>query len=393
MTNRPSTPLRNRPSTSGTGEGGPRRRAAGPLRSRAASPTSGGARQPAAYGALDLRKAAARWISDGRAQGWSSRTLKYREQMLDRFCWWLEHRQEVAPALRSLNPETVRAFLAYLREPCPQGRWGTDHHAAARETRPSTVNTYYRAIRAFCGFLTAEGLLRERPLENVKPPRVPKDQVQPFHRDQVQALIDAARRGRTPERDAAMIMVLADTGLRASELCGLTVADADRGTGELTVTGKGNKRRQVYMSAATRRALWRYLEAERRDADLQEPLFVAVGGHTVGAGITPNGLYQIIERCGKDARISGVRCSPHTLRHTFAVNFLRRGGNLFQLQQLMGHEDLTVLRRYVELAEADLEQAHRNASPVEGMKPTPVPGASPNPRNHGPLPEVRSKLP
>jgi site-specific recombinase XerD len=77
---------------------------------------------------------------------------------------------------------------------------------------------------------------------------------------------------------------------------------------------------------------------------------------------------MIVAKAGKAANINGVRCSPHTLRHTFAVNFLRGGGNLFELQQLMGHADLTVLRRYVALAEADLAQAHRNASPADRMR-------------------------
>lgn len=66
--------------------------------------------------------------------------------------------------------------------------------------------------------------------------------------------------------------------------------------------------------------------------------------------------------------LQGVRCSPDTQRHTFAVNFLRGGGNLFELQQLMGHTDLTVLRRYMALAEADLAEAHRAASPADRMR-------------------------
>lgn len=75
-----------------------------------------------------------------------------------------------------------------------------------------------------------------------------------------------------------------------------------------------------------------------------------------------------VPRASRVTSIKGVRCSPHTLRHTFAVNFLRGGGNLFELQQLMGHTDLTVLRRYVALAEADLAQAHWAASPADRMK-------------------------
>lgn len=230
------------------------------------------------------------------------------------------------------------------------------------------MHAYFRMLRAFTNFCLAEGLLQETPLKNVKAPRVPNDQIQPLVPEQVQALVDAARRTRAPERDVAVILLLVDSGMRCSELMGLTMADVDRGSGELTVVGKGNKKRTVDMGVACRRALWRYLEAERREALKDEPLFVSVGGKKSGTALTNSGVHRIVANAGDAGGVKGVRCSPHTLRHTFAVNFLRGGGNLFELQQLMGHADLTVLRRYVALAEADLAQAHRNASPADRMK-------------------------
>jgi len=216
-------------------------------------------------------------------------------------------------------------------------------------------------------FCEAEGLLEGSPLKNVKAPRVPNDQVQPFNQDQVLSLLTAARYTRAPERDAAIIALLVDTGMRVSELCGLTVGDFDRMGGELSVLGKGNKRRRVYMGAAARRHLWRYVEAERKQAKPEEPLVVGVGGNRRGTGMTASGVFQVVQAVGKKAGVQGARCSPHTLRHTFAVDFLRGGGNLFELQQLMGHTDLTVLRRYVALAESDLAAAHRKASPLDRM--------------------------
>lgn len=358
MKTAPSTPRRLRPSTPPPSRAVQRTLGAAPSRRSAASPGS----------QLDLRRIVSRWIGDGKAQGWSPRTLEDRQQMMDKFCWWLENEERLPATLGAIKPPVVRSFLAYLREPRPEGRWGTDHHASKRETRPSTVHTYYRAIRAFTNFCLAEGLLEGAPLQNVKPPRVPNDQVQPFTPEQVQALVDAARRGRIPDRDVAIVLTLVDTGMRVSELCGLTCADVDRGSAELTVLGKGNKKRRVYMGAACRRALWRYLETERTKAFPEDPLFASRTPSQSGGGLTPNGVHQLIERMGRAAGITSVRCSPHTLRHTFAVNFLRGGGNLFELQQLMGHTDLTVLRRYVALAEADLAQAHRNASPADRMR-------------------------
>jgi integrase/recombinase XerD len=84
--------------------------------------------------------------------------------------------------------------------------------------------------------------------------------------------------------------------------------------------------------------------------------------------LTPRGVRQIIAQVGRSAGIDGVRCSPHTLRHTCAINYLRNGGNVFELQQLMGHEDLETLQRYVKLAQVDLAKGHRQASPADRMK-------------------------
>lgn len=196
------------------------------MNDRATIPTENGTTTPAASPrAFDLRRAVERWLADGRAQGWSPRTVLDRRQAMERFCWWLEHEEEAAAQLAALTPTRIRAFLAYARAARPEGRYGSDREAAKREARPATVNAYFRALRAFSNFALAEGLLAETPLKNVKAPRVPLDQIQPLSPEQVQLLMDAARRGRQPERDVALILLLVDTGLRVSEACSLTVAD------------------------------------------------------------------------------------------------------------------------------------------------------------------------
>jgi integrase/recombinase XerC len=84
----------------------------------------------------------------------------------------------------------------------------------------------------------------------------------------------------------AIILLLVDSGLRVSELCSLNVGDVDRGEGELWVTGKGNKRRRVFIGTIARRALWRYMEMDRRQVPAEEALFVSVGGNRAGDGLT-----------------------------------------------------------------------------------------------------------
>jgi len=308
------------------------------------------------------------WLQDGRAQGWSPATVNDRRLALKRFCWWLEHEACLPSILDNVTTQVVREFLIYAREPSPNGRYGSSNSCAHRPARPATVNAYYRILRAFLNFCIEEGHLQDSPLQHVKAPRVPVDQVQPFSQEQVEALLNAANRSRNGERDATVILVLLDTGLRVSELCTLRIGDIEYGDGELRVTGKGDKQRTVYLGRATRRALWNYIERCRTGAHADEPLFLSTGGTQSGTALTPSGVRRAVAYAGERARIAGVRCSPHTLRHTFAVSFIRNGGNLFQLQQLMGHTDLTVLRKYVLLAEADLAEAHHKSSPVDGMR-------------------------
>jgi len=307
------------------------------------------------------------WLNDGRAQGHSKKTVDDRQAHLERFVWWLKNEAGVSPHLERLTGDLIKRFFTYLREPNAEGRFGTERPNAKKAARPATVHRYFRELRTFSNFCLEEGLIRESPMASVKSPLVPVDQIQPFAPDQIRDLVAAASRTLCPERNRAILLLLLDTGLRVSEAASLTIGAVQRQSGEVSVVGKGGKRRTVYLGISARRAIRLYLTRERSGAEIEEPLFISVGGNRAGEGFTASGIYQTVLECGRLAGIKEVRCSPHTLRHTFAVSFLRGGGNLFELQRLMGHTDLTVLRRYVQLAECDLAKAHRQASPADRL--------------------------
>jgi integrase/recombinase XerD len=152
------------------------------------------------------------------------------------------------------------------------------------------------------------------------------------------------------------LLSLLDTGCRASEFVALDIGDVNMNTGAAIIRhGKGGKFRTAFMGASTRREVLRYLRHRTDDAG---PLWVTMAGER----LTYGGLRQVVSR---RANAAGVPVpSLHSFRRAFALACLRGGMDVYSLQKLMGHADLSVLRRYLAQNEADLQAAHARASPV-----------------------------
>jgi integrase/recombinase XerD len=119
-------------------------------------------------------------------------------------------------------------------------------------------------------------------------------------------------------------------------------------------SGQKTSGRIVYIGAQTRKALWKYLSS-----------IEDVAGDAELWGLNENALQNLVRRMGNRC---GVHAHSHRFRHTFAINFLRNGGNVFELQRLLGHNSLDMVRHYLSIAESDAEDAHRRASPVDMWK-------------------------
>lgn len=187
-------------------------------------------------------------------------------------------------------------------------------------------------------------------------PRVPRTIVPTFSDEQLQGVLAAPdRRTWVGIRDRAILLVLLDTLIRVSELVGLDAEDVDLDEGILRVMGKGRKERDVPFGRATAHALRRYrgLVEDLRPGD---PFFITRYGRRTSRWA----VQQMMADCGRAARIDGVRCSPHTLRHTGAKRFILAGGDVLTLQKLLGHTTLLMVRRYVELADVDVRAQHQS---------------------------------
>lgn len=268
--------------------------------------------------------------------------------------------------IERISDQEIRRFVIHL-----QGRHRFAHH---RFTRPQegllsghTVNGYLRALRAFWSWSQREGFIHRDPFSRIKIPKAPKKVMPTFTQEQLRRLIAAIDTSTASGyRDYAAILMLMDTGMRCSELTGLRVKDVNLEARLLKVWGKGAKERMVPFGKKVQSAVWRYLTSSRPEplTPRYDHVFLTQGGRP----LSKDRLEAIVEHYGKKAGIEGVRVSPHTCRHSFAVMFLRNGGDVFSLQRIMGHSTLDVLRIYVNMAQADIQEAHRRHSPVDNLE-------------------------
>jgi len=155
------------------------------------------------------------------------------------------------------------------------------------------------------------------------------------------------------------MLLLLDTGVRAAELCGITVGDIDLVDNTVMVMGKGRKERIVPFGRKTRRAIIAYAKADRPNADHDEAAFLS----TLGNKLNPDSLRSLMRRLKRRSRIQ--RLHPHLMRHTFASKFLLNGGDALMLKHLLGHTTLAMTDRYVHFANAQGVKASREFSPVD----------------------------
>ena len=125
--------------------------------------------------------------------------------------------------------------------------------------------------------------------------------------------------------------------------------------------GKGSKERILPICPRVAQALWKYL-ASRGVTLPGEPLFATANG-------TPMDRHRLLKQLGAIGRRAGVKnVHPHRFRHTFAINFLRNGGNAYTLQMILGHSTMDMVKTYLNIAQADIQSVHRLASPVANMR-------------------------
>lgn len=245
-----------------------------------------------------------------------------------------------------------RAFLPILHQPTKAGMLECVQKLLADGVSPTSINTYLRGLKAYTRWLHEEGELRE--IFKVQFLKTEEKVLATFSPEQVKRIINGKPVGSNETRAQAAALTALDSGLRIGELLCLTRADVDLENLILRVKGKGNKHRLVPMSIELRKLLYRHLGKHKHAL-----LFATRNGTKP----TQRNLSRDFKLLCKRVGVAGVRCSFHTLRHSFAVGYLRAGGNLFYLSKILGHTSVKTTERYLQsLGIEDLQKVHDGLS-------------------------------
>jgi site-specific recombinase XerD len=278
------------------------------------------------------------FILSRQASGCAENTIKFYQYTAGLFVRWLEG-QGVSTAAE-VGARHVRSYLAEL---------------AGRGKSDGTLADHARGIRVCVRFWLQEGYLPAAITFQI--PKVAKKRLPTLDADNLARVLTACDN----PRDRALIMLMADSGLRRAEVIALNWGDVDIQNGLVTVRhGKGDKPRSAVIGANTRRALLAYrrtLEDHTDGAPIFQP--------RQGGRFRPDGIKQVFYKLRKR---SGVNVTPHAMRRTFAILSLRAGMDPLHLQALGGWEGLEMVKHYAQMIDEDLLQAHKAHSPIDNLQ-------------------------
>ena len=278
---------------------------------------------------------------------------------------------------KGLAPNTVTAYahdLSQFRQFCAQR--GTNDVAAVTENtvvdyllelsrRKLAARSQARmlvAIRGLFKFLRAERHIERDVTQQIELPRLPRKLPEVLSLEEVEQLL-AAPDATTVRglRDGAMLELLYSTGLRVSELCGLSLSDLNLQAGFLSTVGKGRKQRLVPFGDKAKERLERYLTEARPKlarGRVREAVFLT----HLGERMTRQGFWKLLRRYAVACGIS-KHLSPHTLRHSFATHLLERGADLRAVQAMLGHADISTTQIYTHLSRIRLREIYDKHHP------------------------------
>lgn len=217
-------------------------------------------------------------------------------------------------------------------------------HKRSETLKKRTQNYYLIALRSFLKYLAKQGI-KSLPPDRIELAKVPERSLDLITAEDLSRLMDAPDKTTIKGlRDRAILELFFSTGLRVSELCALP-PDINLNLDEMSVRGKGEKVRVVFLSDDAKKCVKAYLDKSK---NMSGTLF----------GLTPRSIERIVKYYSIKAGIS-KKVTPHVLRHSFATDLLRNGADLRSVQMLLGHANISTTQIYTHITDSELRNVHK----------------------------------
>ncbi|MCI0542464.1 tyrosine-type recombinase/integrase, partial [bacterium] len=292
-------------------------------------------------------------------RGRSVLTVANYDRYLSRFLAFAKQDSRVELS-ENLSEELLRKYRIWLNRQKVMASGGGKDKREEREMKKRTQNYYLIALRAFLKYLAKRGVKSVSP-EAIELAKVPERHIDVMTHEELTRLLKMPRGGSGNDnsedikalRDSAILELLFSTGLRVSELCSLS-REIDLSRDELSVRGKGEKVRVVFLSPDAKSAVREYL---KKRGDIDDALFIS---HHKGASaaekknkslrLTSRSVERLVNFYAKKAGIS-QKVTPHVLRHSFATDLLENGADLRSVQAMLGHSNISTTQIYTHITD------------------------------------------
>lgn len=282
------------------------------------------------------------------------------EKLVKDYLNYLEIEKNRSPKTRENYERYLKEFLAFAKVESPQEI--SDEivrqfriNLARRSLKKITQSYYVIALRNFLKYLAKRDIEVLAP-EKIELPKAPSRQIEILEYGDLLRMLSVPKgRDLRELRDKAVLEILFSTGLRLAELCALD-RYIDLNRGEISVRGKGDKLRVVFLADSAKKAVRDYLQ---KRADTEQALFLSLdkGGNPLGR-ITPRAVQRLVDHWAKAAGIP-KKVHPHQMRHSFATDLLMNGADLRSVQELLGHAQISTTQIYTHFTNKELKEIHK----------------------------------
>jgi site-specific recombinase XerD len=292
-------------------------------------------------------------------KGRSLKTIENYDRYLSRFLDWSS-----AKKTTDVTDDMIRRYRLWLNRLPAQPSLSSNNALSGETLKKKTQNYYLIALRAFLKYLMRIGVASLQP-ERIELAKVAERSLDLISHEELEHLMKAPEVGTATSkddeirrlRDKAILELLFSTGLRVSELCSLN-KDINLRSDEVSVRGKGDKIRVVFLSDEAKGAIRAYLE---KRVDMDEALFVQMGKNTASKDslrLTSRSIERMVKHY---ATIAGItkKVTPHVVRHSFATDLLENGADLRSVQALLGHANIGTTQIYTHVTDKHLKEIHK----------------------------------